>query len=339
MRRWTWLTISHTPLTVAPMRHTCRLPLAVGIAATLALSVHARPQDQDQSQDGFRFKTGVELINVTATVTDDAGRFVGGLGAGDFTVYEDSQPVEISHFSAERVPVSLGIVLDTSASMSGDKMAAARAALDRFLLDLLGPDDEVFLYRFDDAPRLVEGWTTDLSKISRELRRIRTNGATAMYDAVSRALPLLESGRHRKKALLVISDGNDTSSQTDLKSLERMIHESDALIYAIGIDAQGGSNRGDHDLAAARYQRRRPMPPMPLPGSGGGNAPPRTPSPPGVPPGSLNPRGPRDPIPDDPRALADVEKEDIHIGMALEARFVPTSGGAAVPVFAPAGHA
>ena len=56
MRRWTWLTISHTPLTVAPMRHTCRLPLAVGIAATLALSVHARPQDQDQSQDGFRFK-------------------------------------------------------------------------------------------------------------------------------------------------------------------------------------------------------------------------------------------------------------------------------------------
>jgi Ca-activated chloride channel homolog len=165
-------------------------------------------------QEPLRFRTGVELINVTATVTDRSGRFVSGLTQSDFVVYEDDQPVEVTHFSAERVPVSLGIVLDTSGSMGGQKIAGARAALDRFLFDLLGPEDELFLYRFDTRPHLVEGWTTDRDRISDALRRIRPDGATALYDAVAEALPLLRSGRHRKKALLVISDGIDTNLET-----------------------------------------------------------------------------------------------------------------------------
>ena len=82
-----------------------------------------RPQPPDE--DGaFRFKSGVELINVTTTVSDASGRFVSGLRKEDFVVYEDDQPVELTHFSAERVPVSLGIVLDTSGSMAGTKIRA-----------------------------------------------------------------------------------------------------------------------------------------------------------------------------------------------------------------------
>src|SRR5215204_2200650 len=128
-----------------------------------AVSVIAQQQQQQQQGDpqAFKFRTGVELINVTATVTDGSGRFVPGLSREDFRVYQDDQLQQITHFSAERVPVSLGIVLDTSGSMDGEKMAAARAALDRFLLELLGPDDEVFLYRFDTTAELVHGWTTD----------------------------------------------------------------------------------------------------------------------------------------------------------------------------------
>src|SRR5918995_3975549 len=83
------------------------------------------------AQDGFRFRSGVELINVTATVTDDNGRFVSTLDKGDFILYEDGKQQEITHFSNERVPVSLGILLDASGSMTSDKMAAARAAIDR----------------------------------------------------------------------------------------------------------------------------------------------------------------------------------------------------------------
>ena len=74
--------------------------------------------------------------------------------------------------------------------MAGEKIAAARAALDRFLFDLLGPEDEVFLYRFDAKPHLVQGWTTDRKRISAALRPSRPDGATALYDAVAEALPL-----------------------------------------------------------------------------------------------------------------------------------------------------
>ena len=125
----------------------------MAIAAS-ALSWQRSSHSRDpQSGDGFRFRTGVELINVTATVTDDSGRFVPGLQQDDFVVYEDDEPQEVTHFSAERVPVSLGIVVDTSGSMAGEKWEHAVSALDRFLLDLLGQDDEVFLYRFSTTRR------------------------------------------------------------------------------------------------------------------------------------------------------------------------------------------
>ena len=102
--------------------------------------------------DGYRFKSGVELVNVTATVSDATGRFVPGLLQDDFTVYEDNVPQEISYFSAERVPVSLGLVIDTSGSMAGEKMDDAKSALNRFVYDLLDERDELFLYRFSDHP-------------------------------------------------------------------------------------------------------------------------------------------------------------------------------------------
>jgi Ca-activated chloride channel family protein len=279
---------------------TCRriaVPAMVSVVALLALS---GPLD-GQGQEGFRIRSGVELINVTATVTDGSGRFVPGLKQSDFLVFEDDQPVEITHFNAERVPVSLGIVLDTSGSMVGSKIAAARAALERLLFDLLGPDDEVFLYTFDHKPRLLGGWTIDRARVREELRRIRPDGATALYDAVAEALPLLRSGRHRKKALLIISDGNDTSSRMDLQALKRLIRESEALVYAIGMEAHT-TPLGDSIPRGANIslQRRRPIPiPFPLPGRG---SPPRNPPIPGVPPGTGAPRPPSLPVPDEPRS-------------------------------------
>jgi VWFA-related protein len=248
---------------------------------------------QAAAQDSVRFRSGVELVNVTATVTDRNGRFVTGLQQSDFTVYEDGRPVDIAYFSAERVPLSLGIVLDTSGSMAGVKIQAARAALDRFLKTLLGPGDEVFLYRFDTTPRLVQGWTTEHERISEELARIRPDGATSLYDAIARTLPMVHSGRHRKKALLVISDGIDTSSDTDRQKLKQLIRESETLVYAIGMDANRSlspSSQFSPDISVLA-QRRRPMPfPFPFPGR---RTPPRTPPMPGVPrPGLPRPNVP-----------------------------------------------
>ena len=197
----------------------------------------ARSQPPQQTPDAeFRFKSGVELINVTATVSDDTGRFVPGLRQDDFAVYEDDRPQAVSHFSAERVPVSLGIALDTSGSMAGERIRGARRALDRFLYDLLDAEDELFLYHFDDRPALVQGWTTDRQLLSRALGRVVADGTTAMYDAVVQAIRLTATGQHRKKALVVLSDGHDTASYAKLRDVKELIRESEAMLYAIGIE-------------------------------------------------------------------------------------------------------
>jgi len=241
--------------------------------ALLAISVHAQPQpapkpaDQD---DGFRFKSGVELINVTATVSDSSGRFVPGLRKEDFVVYEDDQPQQVTHFSAERVPVSLGVVLDTSGSMAGAKIDAAQSALDRFLYDLLGKQDEIFLYRFSNYPVLLQGWTTDRQLLTRALGRLTPNGGTAMYDAVAEAIPLAAQGQNRKKALLVISDGNDTASRADVREIKQQIRQSEVLVYAIGIDGESEPTIRRAPLPPPRFPFPFPFPP----GRGRGGWPP-----------------------------------------------------------------
>jgi Ca-activated chloride channel family protein len=204
-----------------------------GLAILAALPpAHGRQDPQ------LRFQAGIDLVSVSATVTDAEGRFVRNLTRDDFMVYEDGAPQALSHFSSERVPVSLGLALDTSGSMTGEKIRAAQAALRRFLVDLLGPDDEVFLYRFSDAPVLVAGWMNDRARLGRLLGQITPNGETVLYDTIGAAVPLAQTGRHRKKALVIISDGNDTGSRTSLRDVRQRILESEVLVYAVGIDSQ-----------------------------------------------------------------------------------------------------
>ncbi|CAN5600055.1 hypothetical protein BH23ACI1_BH23ACI1_06780 [soil metagenome] len=261
------------------------LATTVILGTLLAGGVYAR-QDPAQEGQAFRFRSAVELINVNATVTDASGRFVSGLRQDDFRVYQDDQLQTVTHFDNERVPVSLGILLDTSGSMHGERMAAARRALHRFLYDLLGPEDEVFLMKFDTRPELVQDWTRDRRQVGSALARVRAAGGTALYDAVAAAIPKMQGGAHRKKALVIISDGNDTTSGTTLRALQPLIRQSEVLIYAIGIDAYtqtlSGSER-EAPLASGALFQQRPRPrPFPIPGS------PR--------PGRPSPRPPRGPI-------------------------------------------
>jgi VWFA-related protein len=251
-----------------------RAPYPLIIAALTAATAAAGAQ----SQEGFRFRSGVDLVNVTATVTDDDGRFVSGLRREDFSVYEDGKLQDVSHFSSDRVPVSLGLLLDTSGSMSPDKMGAARSAIDRLIYDLLGKDDELFLVEFATRATLKQDWTTDRRLISRAVREASPTGGTAIYDAVATAIPTAQAGTHRKKAVLVISDGNDTNSSTSVSAVRQQIRESDVLVYALGID---GSGRRSADVVRPPIQipipmpfpfpgGRRPQPQLPPIGGGGG---------------------------------------------------------------------
>jgi len=240
---------------VSRFRSLASVLIAAGAAASIA----------GQEQGSVSFKSGVELINVTATVTDGEGRFVSGLRKEDFTVYEDGERQEITHFNNERVPVSLGIALDTSGSMTSDKMSAARAAIDRFVYDLLSPDDELFFMQFANRPQIVQQWTSDRRAISRAVSRVLPAGGTALYDAIADGVPLADVGRHPKKALLVISDGNDTNSRISSDELRSLIRESEVLVYALGVDGTDSQVRNGPTI-------QLPVPlPFPIPGGPGRN--------------------------------------------------------------------
>lgn len=241
------------------MSTTARTCLALVAVLATAITLTA------QSQDGFRFKSGVELVNVTASVTDRDGRFVSGLGKDDFNLFDNGERQEITQFSNERVPVSLGILLDSSGSMaSSDKMAYARDAIDRFINELLDKDDELFFVDFSTRAHLDQDWTTDRRAISRAVGRVSPTGGTAMYDAIADALPIAASGRHQKKALLVISDGNDTDSQISVSELRQAIRESEVLVYALGVD---GADTIDNRILTQPPIIRPPIPiPFPIPG-------------------------------------------------------------------------
>jgi VWFA-related protein len=236
-------------------------------AAVVLTAIGTLTAQQRPATPTAPFKSGVELINVTATVSDASGRFVPGLSREDFTVYEDDQPQEIQYFSTERVPVSLGLVVDTSGSMAGEKMDDAKSALNRFVYDLLDERDEVFLYRFSDHPTFVQGWTTDRDSLSRAIARILPNGGTAMYDAVLEAIPYAASGHNQKKALVVISDGTDTSSIATPREVRDRLRDGEVLVYAVGIDGEDVEDR-------LRQPPMRPRMPRPFPpGRPGGRFP------------------------------------------------------------------
>lgn len=241
-----------------------RKVVATVALAGLGLTALLAATGQDIPRATAPFRTSVDLVNITATVADEAGHAVAGLTQADFEVFEDGRPQPIAYFESTRVPVSLGIAVDTSGSMEGEKIRAARDALDRFLFDLLGPDDEVFLYRITDRPDLMERWTKDRRRISRALRRISADGGTALYDTVALAAPLAQAGSHRKKALVIISDGNDTSSDATPAEVRQIVRGTEVIVYAIGIDGPGETTWAGRP---PRFPRQPPLiPPFPIPG-------------------------------------------------------------------------
>jgi VWFA-related protein len=213
-----------------------RLSGSLVFAALAALAAVARAQDQP-IRDKKPFKSGVEIVSLSATVLDADGHFVKGLPREAFEVYEDGRPQPITTFSNERVPVSVGVLLDISDSMFGQRIRDARAALEHFLFDLLATTDEYFLLTFNHEPHVLTEWTSERDVIERALENARPSGGTAIYDAVLKALPLAERRSKPRAALLIISDGADTASDATLREVRSTLLRSDVFAYAIAIDS------------------------------------------------------------------------------------------------------
>src|SRR5262245_50443510 len=183
------------------------------------------------------FRAGVETVEVTVTVADAEGRLVTGLHKDDFSIYEDGQPQLITHFTDQRVPVSLGVLLDISDSMIGQPIANAREAVDLFVKDLLKPEDEAFLLAFNHASRLVAPWTRPTATLAGKLADTKPNGSTAIYDALAAAAPLFAVRENARSAMVVISDGADTASEVTMRDLRLLLQRSDPFVYAVAIDS------------------------------------------------------------------------------------------------------
>jgi Ca-activated chloride channel family protein len=184
----------------------------------------------------------VDLVLVNATVTDPLNRYVTSLEQEHFRLYEDRVEQELQYFSAEDVALSLGIIFDISGSMK-NKASVARDAAATFLRTG-SPDDEYFLVAFNSSAALLQEFTTDISRLQNHLIFAQTSGMTALYDAVYLGLETLNQGINTKKALLMITDGEDNHSRYTFSNVREFVKESDVQIYSIGIVDSYGSQLG-----------------------------------------------------------------------------------------------
>ncbi|HYP29133.1 MAG TPA: VWA domain-containing protein [Blastocatellia bacterium] len=183
-----------------------------------------------------------DIVNMTVTVTDPYGRFVTGLKKEHFEVFDNKVKQEIAHFTDDDTPVSLGIVYDVSGSMSA-RISRSIRALTRFV-ETSHDDDDIFLIGFNDRAKLVQDFTTSAEQTLSRLMFVQPKGQTALYDAAYLAVEKIQQGRHTKKALLVISDGQDNNSRYTYKELRNRVKEADVQIYAIGITDYNDSLSG-----------------------------------------------------------------------------------------------
>jgi Ca-activated chloride channel family protein len=202
---------------------------SVAAVALLALAPHLAQQKPP-------LKSSVELTVVTVTVRDANGRLVTGLGRDAFKVYEDGAPVAVAQFTNQRVPLGLGLLLDVSDSMVGRRLNDARTAVERFLLDLLAPTDAFFLMAFNHEPHLLFGWKTDPTGVHEALAKLWPSGGTAIYDAIVAAEPYIANRPRERAALVLITDGADTASDTTFHDLQPTLVRTDTFVYAIAID-------------------------------------------------------------------------------------------------------
>ena len=174
-----------------------------------------------------------DLVQIPVTVTDGNGRVVPGLEKEHFTLFEDKVQQVITHFAAEDAPTSIGIVFDTSDSMKF-RMNKAHEAVDALLRNA-NPADEFFLVQFSSHAALVAGMTTNSEEIAQKAAAMRVGGSTALLDAVALAMEEMKNARHLRKAIVIISDGDDNSSRSSVSEIKKIVREGDVLIYAIGI--------------------------------------------------------------------------------------------------------
>ena len=212
------------------------------------------PQPGDQGQapvgtdnGGFVFRAEAREVTLHATVVDDRNHLVNNLDKTDFTVFENDKPQKITHFHQEDFPVAIGIVIDNSGSMREKRDAVNKAALN--LVRASNPDDQVFVVNFNDEYYLDQEFTADIKKLQAALEHVEARGGTALYDAIVASADYLTHSRLQRKAIFVVTDGEDDASQETLEqAVHKLQQENGPVVYSIGLLGEEKSRRAKRAL-------------------------------------------------------------------------------------------
>ena len=204
------------------------------LVAGLALAQGPPPAPQAPQDDLPLYRLDARLVLLHASVVDKNGKLLTNIPQSAFKIQEDGVEQPLKLFRREDVPVSMGIIIDNSGSMNGKRSRVAAAALE--LVKQSNPDDEVFIVNFNDDTHIDQVLTNDVKKLQAALARMESRGGTAMRDALSTSIDYVKkNGKKDKKVLVVITDGNDNSSNISLEQVLRKSRDSEVLIYAIGL--------------------------------------------------------------------------------------------------------
>lgn len=212
----------------------------------------AQEHKHDPLQEAAPLKLNTNLVLLSTTVTDQKGKAVIGLKREDFKVYENGIAQQIEFFSAEEMPVCWGIVLDRSGSMMEMMGDVYRAAI--HVVDEGTEQDEAFIVTFNRQVELVSDFVADKHKLENSILGLRAGGETALWDAINFALDHLKQARHRKKVLVVITDGDDNASRIKFRKLIERVEEENVLIYPVGMFESSGMMRFSMSNSSSRIE-------------------------------------------------------------------------------------
>jgi Ca-activated chloride channel homolog len=215
-------------------------------AEDVRVAVTPRPARKTTGQ-AHSIRVDSNLILIPVSVTNTYGAPFPGLPRDAFRLFEDGVEQQVKYFTSEDAPLSLGIIFDASRSMVG-KLDQSRLAVTDFLNSRMTPD-EFSLIEFNDAPRLLCGFTNDAEQIERMLVGIQPKNWTALLDAVYMAIHQMKRARNPRKVLLILSDGGDNNSRYTETEMKSLVREADVCIYSIAFVGSGLLKRHERVLA------------------------------------------------------------------------------------------